>query len=79
MSIPEYWYPFLYQYGVGLVIFLIGLTLILKYRSCDLSRSRDRYWFGVLIFGFIWYAGIHFLWHLAALYIMPEASAGGSA
>jgi hypothetical protein len=77
VSIPEYWWPYLYQYGVGLVIFLIGLTLILGYRSCVLSRQQDRFWFGVLIFGLCWYAGIHLLWYLAAIFIMPEA-AGGS-
>ena len=76
MSIPEYWWPYLYQYGVGLVIFLIGLFIILRYRSCVLSRQNDRFWFGVLIFGFVWYAGIHFFWYLAALKIMPDAGGG---
>lgn len=69
--IPEYWYPYLYQYGVGLLIFLIGLWLILHYKACDLRRASDRFWFGVLIFGFIWYAGIHFLWYMAAIYWNP--------
>lgn len=79
VSIPEYWWPYLYQYGVGLVVFLIGLWLILKYRACDLSRRNDRFWFGVLIFGFLWYAGIHLAWYLAALYVLPAAqqAAGG--
>ncbi len=78
MGIPEYWWPYLYQYGVGLVIFMIGIFLILGYKSCNLTRQRDRFWFGVLIFGFIWYAGIHFLWYMAALYIMPAEAAGGA-
>ncbi|RMF77520.1 MAG: hypothetical protein D6744_11255 [Planctomycetota bacterium] len=73
--IPRIWWPYVYQYGVGLIIFLIGVTLILRYRACDLRRRSDRFWFGVLIFGFVWYAGIHFLWYMAALYIMP-AEAG---
>jgi hypothetical protein len=77
VSIPEYWWPYLYQYGVGLVIFLTGLALILGYRSCVLSRRQDRFWFAVLIFGFIWYAGIHFLWYLAAIYVLPVSAAGG--
>ena len=70
------WWPYLYQYGVGLVVFLIGVTLILKYRACDFSRRNDRFWFGVLIFGFIWYAGIHLAWYLAALYVLPPAQQG---
>ncbi len=74
--IPPYWWPYFYLYGVGAVIFLIGLWMILGYRSCVLSRPRDRFWFGVLIFGFFWYAGIHFLWYMAALYILPEQGGG---
>ncbi len=74
--VPEYWWPYLYQYGVGLVIFVTGLVLILRYKSCVLSRQQDRFWFGVLLFGFVWYAGIHLLWYLAAIFIMPDAAGG---
>jgi hypothetical protein len=76
--LPEYWWPFLYQYGVGAVIFLVGLSLILGYKSCILSRRQDRFWFGVLLVGFLWYAGIHLTWHFLALYVLPTAEAGGS-
>lgn len=76
--IPEYWWPYLYQYGVGAVVFLIGLYLILTRGACVLSRRNDRFWFGILLFGFCWYAGIHLFWYLAALYIMP-AGPGGAA
>ena len=79
MDIPEYWWPYLYQYGVGLIIFLVGLALILGYKSCVLSRKQDRFWFGVLLFGFIWYAGIHLVWYLFAIYALPAAEAGGVA
>ena len=77
MSIPAYWWPYLYQYGVGLVIFVIGLALILGYKACNLSRQRDRFWLGVLLFGFCWYAGIHLIWYLAAIYINPAVGQGG--
>jgi hypothetical protein len=76
--IPEYWWPYIYQYGVGAVIFLVGLALILGYRSCNLSRRQDRFWFGVLIFGFFWYAGIHLAWYFLAIYVLPTAETGGS-
>jgi len=52
-TVPEYWWPFLYQYGVGLIVFLIGLALILGYRSCNLTRRADRLWFAVLILGLL--------------------------
>ena len=77
MNVPAYWWPYIYQYGVGMIIFVIGLILILRYKSCNLSRQQDRLWFGVLLFGFFWYAGIHLLWYLAAIFILPE-SAGGA-
>ena len=77
MGIPDYWWPYIYLYGVGLVIFVTGLTIILRSKACNLARKRDRFWFGVLIFGFVWYAGIHLVWYLAAIFIMPE-SAGGA-
>lgn len=72
-STDNIWLPYLYQYGVGLIVFVLGLVLILRYKSCNLARPDDRFWFGVLIFGFVWYAGIHFLWYLAAIYILPAA------
>ena len=75
--IPEYWWPYLYQYGIGAVIFLIGLYLIIRHRACVLSRKQDRFWFGVLLAGFAWYAGWHLLWYLAAIYVLPAAKAGG--
>ena len=77
MNVPEYWWPFIYQYGVGLLIFCIGLFLIIRFKACDLSRRDHRFWLGVLIGGFLWYAGMHFFWYMAALYIMP-ASGGGA-
>jgi len=41
------------------------------------SRRNDRRWFRVLIFGFLWYAGIPLLWYLAALYILPNPGPEG--
>ncbi|MCA9242686.1 MAG: hypothetical protein KDA32_01930 [Phycisphaerales bacterium] len=68
------WYPFIYQYGVGSAVFVIGLILILRSGACDLSNRRDRFWFGVLIGGFCCYFGMHLLWYLAALYIYPDSA-----
>ena len=76
MGIPDYWWPYIYLYGVGLIIFVIGLVIILRSGSCKLSRRHDRFWFGVLIFGFVWYSGIHLLWYLAAIFIAPQTPGG---
>lgn len=77
MDIPRYWWPYLYQYGLGLIIFVIGLIIILRRRSCVLTRRDDRFWFGVLVFGFLWYAGIHLLWYVAALTVLPNPGEAG--
>ncbi len=73
LSTDNIWLPYLYLYGVGAVIFVTGLTIILRSGACNLSRKADRFWFGVLLFGFAWYAGIHLIWYLAAIYVMPVA------
>jgi hypothetical protein len=74
---PEYWAPYIYQYTAGAVIFLAGLYLIIRHRACVLSRRQDRLWFAVLLAGFLWYAGIHLAWYLAAVFVLPTAKAGG--
>ena len=61
------WTSYLYQYGFGLAFFLVGIWLILKTRACQFGRGRDSFWFGVLIFGFIFFAGGHAVWIYLAL------------
>ena len=45
------WLPYLYQYGLGAVIFVVGLVITLRSGSFDLRRKVHRRWFGVLLFG----------------------------
>ena len=61
------WTSYLYQYGFGLVFFLMGIYLILKSGACQPGRGRDSFWLGVLFAGFVVFAGVHALWILAAL------------
>lgn len=77
MDIPRIWWPYLYQYGVGVVVFGLGLLLILRTGACVPARREDRFWLGVLIGGFLWYAGIHLAWYLAALYVLPNPGEAG--
>ena len=60
------WLNYCYQYGFGLVTFLIGLFVILKTGACQLGRGRDSFWFGVLCSGYVAYATVHALWIVAA-------------
>ncbi|MGB0952847.1 MAG: hypothetical protein ACPG31_06460 [Planctomycetota bacterium] len=61
------WLPYLYLYGVGGILFLGGLYLVLRSGSLDLKRPGHRRWLGVLVFGLLWYMGIHLVSTLAAL------------
>lgn len=61
------WLPFLYLYGVGGIIFILGMVLILRSESLNLKRRYHRIWLFILFFGFNWYVVIHSTVSLAAL------------
>jgi hypothetical protein len=63
------WLPFIYLYGVGGLFFLTGVLLIRKAGAVDLSKSRHRYWYKVMILGFFYFVILHTLLTLAALYL----------
>ena len=63
------WLPFIYLYGVGGIFFLTGMLLIRKAGAVDFSKSRHRYWYKVMIFGFVYFVLLHTLLILAALYL----------
>lgn len=68
ISFFDSWLPFLYLYGVGGFLFSSGMFLIYKSKSIDLKKSTHKFWFKVLIFGFIYFMLIHALLTIAALY-----------
>lgn len=63
------WTSYLYQYGFGAIVFLIGINLIIRSGACQLSRVRDKYWFKWIIFGFFVFAITHLVWILLAIHI----------
>jgi len=64
----EIWLPFIYLYGVGGVLFLIGMIIVSKSGSLNLKLKRHKYWFRVLIFGYFYFFIFHFLFTIAGLY-----------
>jgi len=60
--------PYLYLYGVGGALFFSGLAVVIRSGALRLRRREDRRWFWILLFGFFWYALLHGLGILAALY-----------
>lgn len=63
------WTSYLYQYGFGLIFFLVGIYVILKAGACRPGRGRDSFWLGVLFSGFVFFAVAHALWIVASLSI----------
>lgn len=62
------WLPYIYLYGVGGIFFIIGIIITKKSKAMDLSKKRHRFWFRILIFGFVYYMALHFILIIAALY-----------
>ena len=67
------WLPFIYLYGVGGLIFFIGIFIILRSKSLKIERPYHRKWLFILLFGFFYYLAIHGLTILVALenYLLP--------
>ena len=65
------WTSYLYMYGLGFVVFFIGLVTIRKSKACLPGRGRDGFWYKVLIGGFVMFATLHGTWVALALY-MPH-------
>ncbi len=61
------WLPYLYLYGFGGGIFIVGMIIILRSRSLKQERVRHNTWLHVLIFGFLYYMGIHGIFTFLAL------------
>jgi hypothetical protein len=62
------WLPFIYLYGVGGFAFLTGMIIIRRSNAIDLKLKRHRYWYRVLIFGYFYFAILHAILIIAALY-----------
>jgi hypothetical protein len=69
LGLDNPWTPYGYLYGFGLLFFLLGLWLIRAAGACRPGRGHDRFWFGVLIGGFVFFASLHAVWILAALHL----------
>ena len=61
------WLPYLYLYIVGGGIFCIGMFIILKSKSLNRDRLRHNKWFYILIFGLLYYMGIHGFFTFSAI------------
>ncbi len=70
MPFSHAWLPYIYLYGIGGLLFTIGLIVTIKSGSLDLKRQHHRNWLLILLYGFIYFMVMHALWNLAALEIL---------
>ena len=67
MEFANTWLPFIYLYSVGGIAFVLGMLLILRTKALRVSFERDKKWLWVLIYGFLFYAGLHATFILLAI------------
>ncbi len=67
MEFANTWLPFIYLYGVGGIAFVVGMLLILRTKALEVSFDRHKKWLWVLIYGFLFYAGLHATFILLAI------------
>lgn len=56
------WTSYFYLYGFGVLYTGSGVVLALKSGACNLSRPHDRFWFKMIILGFLYFATLHGVW-----------------
>jgi hypothetical protein len=69
LPFSQVWLPFIYLYVVGGLFFGIAMFLIRKSNSVNMNLKRHRYWYKVLYFGFFYFAIMHLVLILTALYL----------
>ena len=66
------WFPFLYQYSFGLLIFGGGLFAIFKAYGDELLWGEYKAFIVALVWGFIYVTSIHLIMTIAALNNAPQ-------
>ena len=59
MDFERTWLPFLYLYGVGGIVFTLGMILILKTKALRLNFKRHKIWLWLLLYGVIFWSSLH--------------------
>ena len=61
--------PIVYQFGIGGILFVVGLTLAIRARALDLKTRSGKRWLALLIGGFIFYLCLHVFFQFIAPHI----------
>ena len=58
--------PVIYQYGVGGIVFFVGLVLVTKSRMLDLKTTHGKRWLALLLGGFAFFLCLHLFFQFIA-------------
>ena len=58
--------PVVYQYGIGGIVFVLGLVLVTRAGTLDLKTRQGKCWFAVLVAGFLSYLCVHIFFQFIA-------------
>ena len=61
--------PVVYQYGIGGIVFVLGLVLATRAGTLDLKTRQGKCWFAVLVGGFVLYLCVHIFFQFIAPHI----------
>ena len=62
------WASYFYMYGLGLVCFVLGMFVILKQGALNIRRGNERFWFYILLGGFLFFSTLHGIWIILAIH-----------
>ncbi len=68
MDFNSHWLPFVYQYTVGGLFFVLGLYIAIQKKVLVLSNIQDKKIFIQLVVGLLFYGCVHGLW----IYLVGE-------
>tara|TARA_Y100000814_G_scaffold260605_1_gene211401 strand:+ start:704 stop:916 length:213 start_codon:yes stop_codon:yes gene_type:complete len=67
MDFYRTWLPFIYLYGVGGIVFIVGMFLILRTKALRLNYHRHKKWLWLLLYGFFFWMSLHALFIYLAI------------
>lgn len=68
ISFFDSWFPFIYLYVVGGMFFFTGIYIARKSGALDLKIKRHRFWYRVMMFGYLYFVILHAALTITALY-----------
>lgn len=66
-SFSRVWLPYIYLYGFGGIVFLLGVYTIKRQKTVDEENPKEKFFFRLLFYGYAWFMGIHLFFTVLAL------------